>query len=127
MKITSSYQVKLHNINHALDATVSIYRDVVRYLLRVVHTHYDGIKDMHNNSAMMHIEKLVHGTSSRKAVYLSFDKRFYKFPSYYRRAAISNAIAYIKSCMELKDIQDNYFMDWDPNVYPVFFSSHINM
>ena len=121
MKITSSYQVKLHNVNHALDATVDVYRNVVRFLLPVVYKHYDIIKDMHSNGAMMYIEKLVHATSSRKAVYPSFDKRFYKFPCYYRRSAISNAIAHIKSCMELKDTQDNYFMDWNPEVYPVFF------
>ena len=121
MKITSSYQVKIHRVNHALDATVNIYRNAVKYLIPIIVKYYDDINQLSSKDAVMYIEKLVHGTSSRKAVYHSFDKRFYKFPSYYRRAAISNAIAHVKSCMELKDLQENYFMDFNPDVYPVFF------
>ena len=73
---------------------------------------------------MMYIEKLIHSTSPCNAVYPSFDKNFYKFPSYFRRAAISSAIAHIKSRMKLKDVQDNHFMDWNPDCYPVFFKGN---
>ena len=46
MKVTSSYQVKLHNVNHALDETVEIYRKAVKFLLPVIMTHYNIIKDL---------------------------------------------------------------------------------
>ena len=121
MKVTSSYQVKLHKVNHVLDDTVLIYRSVVNFLLPVVRRYYNDIKDLRIKESVMFVERLVHSTDSHKAVYPSFDKRFYKLPAYFRRAAISSAIAHIKSHMELKDSQDNCFMDWNPAVYPVFF------
>ena len=124
MKVSSSYQVKLHKVNHALDDTVSLYRSVVKFLLPFIREYYDDIKDLRNNESMMYIEKLIHSTKSRKAAYPSFDKRFYKLPSYFRRAAISSAIAHYKSHVKLKDKQDDCFMDWNPDVYPVFFKGN---
>ena len=41
----------------------------------------------------MVVERLVHGTSMRRAAYPSFDIRFPKLPSYLRRSAIFDAVA----------------------------------
>ena len=47
---------------------------------------------------MNYVEKLVHHTKGNKAVY-DFDNKFYKFPSYLRRSAITKAIGIFSSYM----------------------------
>ena len=96
-----SYGVQLNHLNKSLGPTLKYYRSVVRYLVDIVLIHYDEIKDLSSNSAQQYIEHLVHGTKNRKAVYLAYDKRFYKFPSYYSRSAISCAIGKVSSYKEL--------------------------
>ena len=43
------------------------------------------------------IERLIHSTKARKAVYPSFDKIFHKMPSYLRRQAINTAVGHAKT------------------------------
>ena len=47
---------------------------------------------------MNFVEKLVHHTRNNKAVY-DFDNKFYKFPSYLRRSAITKAVGIVSSYM----------------------------
>jgi len=123
-KTVTSYMVKLRQIRHSLDATVSIYRAAVEFLIKVVLDHYDIIQELNAKESVNFIEHLVHNTKNNKASYPSFDKKFYKFPSYYRRAAISDAIAHIKSYMELKEIQETTFLDRNPDFLPCFFKGN---
>ena len=100
-----SYGVKLHHLNKALDPTIKIYRDAVKYLMDIVFIHYDEIKDLSPFSANRYIEMLVHTTKNTDAIY-TFDQRFYKFPSYLRRDAISTAIGKVDSYKKLLALWD---------------------
>lgn len=74
-----------------LRLTQKFYRLFVRALIGVVYTHYRDIVDADSPCAA--VEKLIHKTKSNpKPRYTYFDARFYKFPSYLRRAAIEAAI-----------------------------------
>lgn len=70
-----------------LEATVDEYRAFCKALSYVVMGHWTEIVDSPSRCAA--IEKLIHKTGSNpNPKYQYFQKRFYKFPSYLRRAAI---------------------------------------
>ena len=49
-----------------------------------------------SNVKQQYAERMIHSTKNRVAVY-DFDQKFYKFPSYLRRAAITEAIGKVSS------------------------------
>ena len=70
-----------------LEATVDEYRAFCKALSYVVMGHWTEIVEATSRCAA--VEKLIHKTSSNPLPkYQYFQKRFYKFPSYLRRAAI---------------------------------------
>ena len=73
--------------------TIAIYQNAVSFLIDVVNEHYDTIRSLPSQKAMTLVERLVHSTARRQALYPSFDTRFHKLPSYLRRAAIMEAVA----------------------------------
>ena len=81
-----------------LQNTVSEFRCLVRCLVGVVNTHWStiGLKDA--KSQIPAIEKLVHQTAKNPSPkYRYFNRRFWKFPSYYRRGAIQFAVGQVSS------------------------------
>ena len=122
--ITSSYVVKLKQLRNVLNDTVDIYQKSVYFLLPVVQKYYDVVNTLQNKKAQRYIERLIHNTSKNKACYPSFDKKFDNFPSYYRRAAITDAIAYVKSFYELGNVQENQHFNYKPDVLPCFFKKN---
>ena len=98
----TSYGVAIKNMNRCLKGTVSIYHDVVSYLVDIAILHYDSLSRIKNsNSRQKKFENLIHFTRKNKAIYPEFDKRFYKFPSYFRRSAINAAFGEVDSWMKL--------------------------
>lgn len=99
MNITSSYQVRIVSCSVNLNETVAVYRKVLAYLIGVVDESWDAVQSITTGSLEQrrYIEKLVHGNKNREAKYTDFDKLFYKYPSYLRRAAITAAIGAVSS------------------------------
>ena len=93
----ASYPIQIKHINKALMDTVSIYQDAVAYLIDIAALRFNEIKDLSELQAQQYIERLIHGTSKRPAAYAAFDRKFYKFPSYFRRAAITAAVGAVRS------------------------------
>ena len=99
MKITQSYGIKFKGGYKAVKRTIVIFNDAVNYLITPVQDHYDAIVKLGNSKMKMNfVEKLVHHTRNNKAVY-DFDNKFYKFPSYLRRSAITKAVGIVSSYM----------------------------
>ena len=99
MKITQSYGIKFKGGYKAVKRTIVIFNDAVNYLITPVQDHYDAIAVLDTSlKKMNYVEKLVHHTKGNKAVY-DFDNKFYKFPSYLRRSAITKAIGIVSSYM----------------------------
>lgn len=97
MKYISSYKVKIINEFKTVNQTVRIYHRAVKYIIDVSLEEYENIKSLSSMQSMNYIEQLIHSTSARKAKYHSFDKKFYKMPSYLRRSAVTTANAVVKS------------------------------
>jgi IS605 OrfB family transposase len=80
--------------------TVKVYRDACRYLTTIISTHWPMLGSLSTDNAVTAVERLMHSTAKNPVVkYTQFTERFYKFPSYYRRAAISFALGQVSSYM----------------------------
>lgn len=88
-------RVELNKYNNvarrAMDATVRKYREACAEILFVVKEHWTEIEAIEGaKPRQSYVEKLIHKTRDNpNPIYPPFDKRFYKLPAYYRRAAIS--------------------------------------
>ena len=99
MKIFSTYSVKIKHYNHIFKDTVSVYRSAVDFLIDVCLMEWENISAIGgNNFRMTYVEQMCHATAKRPAVkYGSFDRKFYKLPSYLRRSAINEALGKVSS------------------------------
>lgn len=83
---------------NALDATLMMYRNLVRDLMTVMMTHWSALGRFEDNAIVKEVERLIHPTSKRPHVrYPYFARRYYKFPSYLRRVAIMDAAGQVRS------------------------------
>ena len=97
MKLTSSYALKLNGDLTALENTITIYRDVLRFVIPIVNAHWGEMKHFkYTNQRMMHVEKLIHSTKTNQALF-NFDEQFPKLPTYLRRSAIAKALGIVSS------------------------------
>lgn len=81
-----------------LSITVSEFRCLVCYLVGVINTHWTTIGRLDTKSQIPAVEKLIHQTAKNPSPrYKYFNRRFYKFPSYYRRGAIQFAVGQVSS------------------------------
>lgn len=102
MKIVSSYCVKIVGEEKIFRDTIKLYRSAVLFICDVCLSEWDrGVSEVLANNkaqrAQRLVESLIHGTHSSMAAYPAFDTQFYKFPSYLRRAAISDALGIVSS------------------------------
>lgn len=104
MKVTQSYGVKFKSGYKAIKRTIVIFNEAVNYLIMPIQENYDDIVKLESSLRKMnYVEKLVHNTRNNKAIY-DFDDKFYKFPSYLRRSAITKAIGIVSSYMSQIEI-----------------------
>ncbi|MBO6257907.1 MAG: transposase [Succinivibrio sp.] len=98
MKIMTSYKIKIKDSHSAFSDTVMIYRQAVDFLIGVVLNEWTAVKEnkmpLEKQRA---IEYAVHRTKTNLYPKYDFDSKFGKFPSYLRRAAISEAIGKVSS------------------------------
>lgn len=81
-----------------LKQTIAIYRAVCKFIGTVVEEHWDEISVLKTSKKRLtFVESLIHTTKDNIATYKDFDNLFYKFPSYYRRAAINFVLGEISS------------------------------
>ena len=101
MKVITTYSVKIKHYNHIFKDTVSIYRNVVDYLIDVCVENWNTISVINGKlPRKSFVEELIHKTKDNPCpVYGDFDTKFYKLPSYFRRCAISEAIGKVTSYM----------------------------
>lgn len=97
MDIFSTYSVKIKHYNHIFKDTVKVYREAVDFLIDVCLENGEELSSIDGSlNKQRFIETLCHTTKNNKAIY-DFDNKFYKFPSYLRRGAISEAIGKVNS------------------------------
>lgn len=101
MRMYVTYSKKIKHYNHILKATVEAYWNAVDFFINVCLEEWEALSMIDPSfERQAFVEKLTHGTSKRPCVKYDFDhadKKFYKFPSYLRRGAISEAIGKVSS------------------------------
>ena len=98
MKIITSYKIKIKDSHSAFSDTVMIYRQAVDFLIGVVLNEWMVVKEIKMPLEKQRaIEYAVHCTKTNLYPKYDFDSKFGKFPSYLRRAAISEAIGKVSS------------------------------
>ena len=127
-----SREVRIVDAFKVFPDTIAIYQNVVSFLIDVVNEHYANVCGLPSQKAMTFIERLVHSTSTREAVYPSFDIRFHKFPSYLRRSAIFDALSaitlYRKNLAEWvasDKLRKKPFLKRKRNVMPAFYRDNM--
>lgn len=129
MKIVSSYKVAILPSNKiSFKGTVAIYRKAIAFLIDVYNQEWSKLSAIEKKyDRFVYAENLVHSTKNNNAKY-DFDKLFYKFPSYLRRAAINAAIGAISSYItnyqnwEASQVGKPPRLQVDRNVLPVFYN-----
>lgn len=98
MKIMTTYKVKLHTSQKAFADTVKVYRQAVNFFITVALEEWDTLHTIPIPlERQQAVERLSHKTKNHPFPQYPFDAKFYKFPSYLRRAAISEAIGKVSS------------------------------
>ena len=98
MKIISTYGVKIKTYNHIFKETIEVYRHATDFLIDVCLKEWEEIKMIDLPlSRQQYVEHLCHRTKNNPTIRYDFDKKFYKLPSYIRRAAINEAIGKVSS------------------------------
>ena len=101
MKLMSTYAVKISrsaDIRSILSATAGAYRKAVDFFIGVCDREWDAVSLHRQQTERVNtVESLTVRTKKRQAVPYDFSNGFYKFPSYLRRAAISEAIGKVSS------------------------------
>lgn len=116
MQSVSTRRVELNKysntVRRSLDATVRKYREACAEILLAVKERWNEISEISSSKdRLTYVEKLIHATKNNPApAYPLFDKRLYKLPSYYRRAAINFVVgAYSSYISSLKEYNKNRY------------------
>ncbi len=108
MNIYSTYSVKIKEYRHIFKETVTVYRDAVDFFIEVCLNEWHDLSLLNSKSRFNYVEKLTHKTKDNPSPKYDFDNKFYKMPSYIRRAAASEAIGKLSSYMSnLSNWNDN--------------------
>lgn len=98
MKIMSTYKVKIASTHGSFKNTIEKYRMATDFFIDIILKEWVVLSKVKSQSSRLReIETLTHQTSTNLNPKYNFDKDFYKFPSYLRRAAISEAIGKVSS------------------------------
>lgn len=98
MDIFTTYSVRIDRFTRIFQDTVSWYRRSVDFFIKVILLEKEELFRLKTQTERVNaVEKLTVITSCRPEVKYDFGKEFYKFPSYYRRAAIAEALGSVSS------------------------------
>ena len=129
MKIYSSYKVKIKHYNNIFKQTVEIYRNAVSFFIDICDKEWDVLEPLRNLERCSKIEKLTLQTKKNPNPKYNFNEKFYKMPTYLRRAAVSTAIGcYSSYHSNLKNWMENPIgkkptLQLDRNVMPTLYNN----
>lgn len=102
MELYSTYKTMItdKSFNHVLSETVEKYREAVSFFSNVALDHWELFKDLGPNTQLRLMEHLTVKTKKNPYPKHDFTQYMYKYPCYYRRAAIMEALGKVSSYME---------------------------
>lgn len=131
MKIVSSYKAAiLASSKIPFNETVALYRKAASYLIDVFYKEWDSLSAVSGTKRKALAERLIHSTAHNTATY-DFDKKFYKLPSYFRRAVQNAALGAVSSYMTKHAKWEKSHKGKEPtlqcerDVMPAFYNTHM--
>ena len=102
MELYSTYKTMItdKSFNHVLSETVEKYREAVFFFSNVALDHWELFKGLGPNTQLRLMEHLTVKTKKNPYPKHDFTQYMYKYPCYYRRAAIMEALGKVSSYME---------------------------
>lgn len=100
MKVVSSYGVHIQDHRKALKATVDIYRDATAFVIDIANKEWNTLGPVYKKDKRLcktALEALIHKTAKNPTPKYDFDSKFYKMPSYFRRAVMATAMGAVSS------------------------------
>ena len=98
MNINTTYKVKIKESHGSLADTVELYRKATDFFIDVCLKEWENLAPIEQSLVRQRaVETVAHSTKSVPNPKYNFDEIFPKFPSYLRRAAISEAIGKVSS------------------------------
>jgi hypothetical protein len=97
MNVIKTAKLKITSHTKTLEPTLEIYRKALSFYIDIVQKKCDSIRELGSSGKLLLLENITHKTRQHSEVKYDFDKKFYKFPSYLRRACIMEAIGYLES------------------------------
>ena len=91
---------RLRNNTRYLGSTLEIYGDALSFINTVAYREWGLLEYLASKERINAVERMVHATEKNNSPeHPDFDRRFYKFPGYLRRAVIAEAIGHVSSHM----------------------------
>jgi IS605 OrfB family transposase len=99
MKVTKTVRHKITSHTGLFSATLDIYREALGFIVDVVNIEWETLSLIETaKSKRSATEKLIHTTKDNPSPkYIQFDEQFHKFPSYFRRSAMAEALGIVSS------------------------------
>jgi putative transposase len=97
MKLIKTAKLRILSRTKSLEPTLKIYRSALAFYIDVAQKEWENIKTFSNNRKMLVLENLTHETKQHPMAKYAFDKSFYKFPIYLRRACIMEAMGAVRA------------------------------
>lgn len=97
MKIVKTAKLKILTHTKTFDNTIEIYNQALSFYIIVCEKEQVNLKDKNSKEKLNYIESITHKTAKNIDIKYDFDRDFYKFPSYLRRAVIMDAIGILDS------------------------------
>ncbi len=141
MKIVKTAKLKILTHTKTFDETIEIYNSALSFYILVCEKEYTNLQDKSPKEKLNSIESLTHKTAKNREIKYDFDKDFYKFPSYLRRAVIMEAIGIVdshfsrvKNWEEKKEraktkgkrfYEKSPIINYKPNAFPTLYKSNM--
>jgi len=139
---TKTIKEKIISHTKIFETTIHTYNKALSYLMEVINSEFANLNGYSTKDMTNAVEKLTHATKANPAPkYETFDRYFYKFPCYFRRAAISAAFGKVKSYRSLFENWENEkhialtngqkfnkrppVLQLEHNEYPVFYKNNM--
>ncbi|WP_105305201.1 IS200/IS605 family accessory protein TnpB-related protein [Anaerolactibacter massiliensis] len=97
MQVVGSYSVHVRDDHEALKRTADLFSDAVSHLVHTALSNWNNLSDTDSSFARLRMMECIIHSSDGFVSPDSFDHKFPKFPSYYRRAAIMQALGIVSA------------------------------
>jgi IS605 OrfB family transposase len=99
MKVTKTIRHKILSHADLFSATLNIYREALGFIIDSVNNEWENLVCLETSKEQFNsVEKLIHETKDNPfPKYKQFDELFHKFPSYFRRSAVADAVGIVSS------------------------------